>query len=162
MVLGESGVGKSLALRAAARRMQRKGYVVVTTSLLGATVREVLRQVATGLGTTPRDDADAARLWRLIADRVTENRLQQANTVLLVDDAGQAGPDVIMQIVRLARLDVTPAARWTIVLAAATCEAARWNESIRELVDLRIDVSPWIEEDTIGYVQGGTRGCGAI
>ena len=101
--------------------MQRKGYVVVTTSLLGATVREVLRQVATDLGTSPREDADAARLWRLIADRITENRLQQTNTVLLIDDAGQAGPDAIMQVVRLARLDSTPAARWT----------TRWRTSSR-------------------------------
>jgi general secretion pathway protein A len=153
VVLGESGVGKSLALRAAARRMQRKGFVVVTTSLLGTSVRELLRQVATELGTSPRDDVEMARLWRLIADRVAENRMQQTNTVLLLDDAGQAGPDAVMQIVRMAQLDSSPAARWTIVLAAQTAEAARWNESIRELVDLRIDVRPWIEEETVGYVQ---------
>jgi general secretion pathway protein A len=153
VVLGESGVGKSLALRAAARRMQRKGYVVATTSLLGSTVRELLRYVAIDLGTSPRDDADTGRLWRLIADRVAENRLQQTNTVLLIDDAGQAGPDAMMHIVRLARLDASPAARWTVVLAAQTADAARWNESIRELVDLRIDVVPWIEEDTVGYLQ---------
>ena len=62
-------------------------------------------------------------------------------------------PMCMMQIVRLARLDPSPAARWTIVLAAQTAEAARWNESIRELVDLRIDLNPWIEEDTVGYLQ---------
>ena len=50
VVLGESGVGKSLVLRAAARRMQRKGCVVVTTSLVGTSVRELLWQVATELG----------------------------------------------------------------------------------------------------------------
>ena len=85
-------------------------------------------------------------LWRLIADRIAENRLQQTNTVLLVDDAGQAGPDVMTQFVRLARLDPTPAARWTIVLAAEPQQAARWNETLRELVDLRIDLEP-VERD---------------
>ena len=79
--------------------------------------------------------------------------MQQVDTVLLVDDAGQAGPDLVTQFLRLARLDVTPAARWTIVLAAEPGQAARWNESLRNLFDLRIDVLPWTAEDTIGYLQ---------
>jgi general secretion pathway protein A len=153
VVLGEAGVGKSLALRAVARRLQRKGHAVVTTIGLGVSTREFMWQVAAGLGTSPREDADAARLWRLIADRVVENRLQRTNSILLVDDAGQAGPDLLTQVVRLARLDPTPAARWTIVLAAQPIEAARWNETLRDLVDLRIDLGPWTEHDTVGYVQ---------
>ena len=106
----------------------------------GRRTREFLWQVACGLGTTPREDADVPWLWRQIADRVAENRVQQVDTVLLVDDAGQAGPDLVTQFVRLARLDATPAARWTIVLAAEPAQAARWNETLRNLVDLRIDV----------------------
>jgi general secretion pathway protein A len=151
--LGESGVGKSLAFRAAARRLARKGHTAVSVNALGVSVRELLWQVAAGLGAAPNEDADSARLWRLVSDRLIENRLQQESTVLLIDDAGQAGPDLVSQFVRLARLDPTPAARWTIVLAAAREQAARWTESLRELVDLRIDLRPWSEEDTIGYVQ---------
>ncbi len=119
----------------------------------GLGTREFLWQVAASLGAAPRDDAEVAQLWRHIADRVAENRLQQTSTVLLVDDAGQAGPDVMTQLVRLARLDPTPAARWTIVLAAEPGQAARWSQTLRELVDLRIDLSPWSESDTIGFVQ---------
>jgi type II secretory pathway predicted ATPase ExeA len=84
---------------------------------------------------------------------VVENRLQQVDTVLLVDEAGQAGPDLVTQLVRLGRLDPAPSARWSIVLAAEPAQAARWNESLRSLVDLRIDLVPWSSEDTIGYVQ---------
>jgi type II secretory pathway predicted ATPase ExeA len=153
VVLGESGVGKSLALRAATRRLVRQGCAVVLVNSLGLSARELLWQVAAGLGAAPNDDADMARLWRLVADRVVENRLEQSNTALLIDDAGPAGPDVLNVIVRLARLDPAPAARWTIVLAATREQAARWNESLRDLVDLRIDLRPWSEEDTIGYVQ---------
>ena len=72
---------------------------------------------------------------------------------MLVDDAGQAGPDLLTQFARLARLDTTPAARWTIVLAAEPAQAARWNETLRSAVDLRIELGPWMAEDTIGYVQ---------
>jgi type II secretory pathway predicted ATPase ExeA len=48
---------------------------------------------------------------------------------------------------------LTPSANWTIVLAAEPNQAARWNETLRELVDLRIDLGPWSKQDTTGYVQ---------
>jgi general secretion pathway protein A len=126
---------------------------VALVDAAGLGSREFLWQLAASLGAAPRDDAEVAPLWRLIADRVAENRLQGMNSVLLVDDAGQAGPDVMMQLARLARLDPTPAARWTIVLAAEPHQAARWSETLRDLVDLRVDLGPWSESDTIGFVQ---------
>jgi type II secretory pathway predicted ATPase ExeA len=153
VLLGESGVGKSLLLRVARERLVRKGCAVATIDTVGVGTRDLLWQLAAALGAAPRDSSDMVHLWRLVADRIAENRLQQTSTVLLVDDAGQAGPDVMMQLVRLARLDATPDARWTIVLAAELQQAARWSESLRELVDLRIDLEPWSEADTIGYLQ---------
>jgi general secretion pathway protein A len=82
-----------------------------------------------------------------------ENRVQQIHTVLLVDDAGEAGADVVMQFVRLARLDMSAAAQWTIVLTAEPRQAARWDETLRNLVDLRIELGAWTRDDTVGYVQ---------
>jgi type II secretory pathway predicted ATPase ExeA len=153
VLLGQPGVGKSLVLDVAARKLARQKHEVVKIDTLGVSTRELLWQVAAGLGIGPREDADVQRLWRQIADRVAENRLQQVGTVLLLDDAGSAGPDAMTQIVRLARLEATPAAQWTIVLVAEPEQAARWNESLRELVDLRIDLTPWELADSIGYVQ---------
>jgi type II secretory pathway predicted ATPase ExeA len=152
-LLGESGSGKSLLLRVAAAQLSKQGRAVVLVDALGASAREFLWQVACGLGTTPREEADVSWLWRQISDRVMENRARQVDSVLLVDDAGQAGPDLATQFLRLARLDVTPAARWTMVLAAEPPQAARWNDALRNLFDLRIDVLPWSAEDTIGYLQ---------
>jgi general secretion pathway protein A len=153
VLLGESGVGKSLILQVAAERLARKDCVVATVDAVGLGTRELLWQLAANLGAAPRDTSDMVHLWRLVADRVAENRMQNIGTVLIVDDAGQTGPDVLTQIVRLARLDATPAARWTIVLAAEALQAARWSETLRELVDLRIDLEPWSEADTVGFVQ---------
>lgn len=152
-LLGDAGVGKSLVLQVAAAQLARRGSAVVVVDALGASSREVLWQIAGGLGTTPREDADVAWLWRQVADRVVENRMQQVATVVLVDDAGQAGPDLMTQFARLARLDTSPAARWTIVLAAEPGQAGRWNETLRNVVDLRIEVPAWTNEDTVGYVQ---------
>jgi type II secretory pathway predicted ATPase ExeA len=153
VLLGEAGIGKSLILRVAAKRLIRSGSVAVVIDALGASVREVLWNLACGLKTAPRGDADITWLWRQIADRVAENRMQQVPIVLLVDDAGQAGPDLVTQFARLVRLDTSPTAQWTIVLAAEAAQAARWNDSLRSAVDLRIEVGPWSVTDTIGYVQ---------
>jgi type II secretory pathway predicted ATPase ExeA len=153
VVLGEPGVGKTLSLRAAARRLTRKGHTVVMVSGLGLSSRELIWQIADGLRAAPDKDADVASLWRQVAARVAESRLHQASAVLLHDDAGQAGPDMLNQFVRLAQLDPTPAARWTIVLAAERDQTGRWTQALRELVDLRIDLQSWSEEDTIGFVQ---------
>lgn len=153
VLLGEPGVGKTLLLQSASRKLARSSHAVVRSALVGLSTRELLWQVAAGLGASPRDDDDTARLWRLITDRVIENRVQGVHTILLLDDVGQAGPDLITQLVRLTRLDPSPASRWTIVLTAEPAQARRWNESLRELIDLRIDLPPWAEADTIGFVQ---------
>jgi general secretion pathway protein A len=154
-LLGESGFGKTLLLKVAARRLARNSCLVASVDCEGLTTREMLWQITTGLAATPREDADVGRLWRQIADRVLENRLQQVATVLLIDNAGQAGPDVLTQLMRLSRLEPTPAARWTLVLAAEPAQAVRWPETLRKLVDLRIDLHRWELEDTVGYVQTG-------
>jgi type II secretory pathway predicted ATPase ExeA len=152
-LVGEAGVGKSLFLQAAARRLSRQGRAVALVDVAGASTREFLWNVAVGLATSPSNEFDNSRLWRQITDRVHENRMQQINTVLLVDDAGQAGPDVMAQIARLLRLDPSPAACWTILLAAEPAQATRWSSALRESVDLRIDLPAWELEDSVGYVQ---------
>jgi general secretion pathway protein A len=153
VLLGESGVGKSLLIRVAADRLTRKGVAVAVVDAVGIGPRDFLWQLAAALGAAPRDSADQVHLWRLITDRLAENRLQQKSTALLVDDAGQAGPDVLLQIARLARLGVAADTRCTLVLAAEPRQAARWNETIRDQVDLRIDLEPWSETDTTGFLQ---------
>ncbi|HVT27879.1 MAG TPA: AAA family ATPase [Lacipirellulaceae bacterium] len=171
VLLGDCGVGKSLVLRLAAAQLRRQGCALAAVDALGASTREFLWQVASGLGTTPRDDAEVPWLWRQIADRISENRAQQVDTVLLVDDAGQSGPDMLTQLARLARLSPAPdrspereevRGAWTIVLAAGPAQAARWDETIRNLVDLRIDLYPWTADDTIGYVQTALVDAGRI
>jgi general secretion pathway protein A len=153
LLMGQSGVGKSLTLRAAARQLQRQEHAVVLLDATAVSARELAWQIACGLVGGPREDSDLVRLWRLITDRVVENRMQQKHTVLLVDEAGQAGPDVLSQFVRLARLDPSPSARWTMVLTAEQEQAERWNATLRDLVDLRIDLVAWSAEDTIGFLQ---------
>jgi len=39
------------------------------------------------------------------------------------------------------------------VLTAEQAQAARWTDTLRAAVDLRIELGPWTAEDTIGYIQ---------
>jgi len=87
-----------------------------------------------------------------LTDRINENRLQQVPTLLLLDNADQAGPDLLMHLLRLANF--YSADGWlTLVLAANRARASRLGDGLLELVDLRIDLLPWDELDTTGYLQ---------
>jgi type II secretory pathway predicted ATPase ExeA len=161
-LLGQSGVGKSLVLQVAARKLRRQRRAVASLSALAATPRELLWNLAAGMGAAPFGDNDVLQLWRRVTDRVAENSLQQMHTVLLVDDVGQAGHDVVMQLARLSRLESSSATRWTIVLAAEPSQAEDWHSTLRDLVDLRIDLGNWSADDTVGFVQTALVEAGCI
>jgi type II secretory pathway predicted ATPase ExeA len=118
--------------------------------------------VTSQLGAVPRGDDDLPRLWQRLSDRLAENRWQNLATVLLVDDAGQAGPDLAQQLARLTRLETDPAARWTLILAAESEDLDRWPAALLHAVDLRIDLYPWSENDTIDYVQHSLVDAGSM
>jgi general secretion pathway protein A len=153
VLVGEAGAGKTTLFSESARRLRQAGCHVAIANASGVSPREFLWQVAVQLQTTPTTDSDVARLWRMIVDRIVENRLQGVSTVLLVDNAGEAGVDVLNQIVRLTRADATTAAKWTVLLSSETAQTQAWRTELRELIDLRIDVEAWEAEDTIGFVQ---------
>lgn len=153
VLLGDVGAGKSLTMQVAAQVFQRAGKQLALVDALGTSTRELFWNVANQLGATPRADDDVVQLWRRIADCVDQNRRLQIDTVLFVDDAGNAGPDLMTQLIRLTRIDPLAQARWTVVLSAQSQQAASWPAALRQLIDLRIDLVPWEEEDTAGYVQ---------
>src|SRR4051794_14233339 len=160
VLLGGSGAGKSLLLKVAARQLARKGAAAVLADAVGASARELLWQIACGLGATPREDADLPWLWRRVVDRLTENSMRRVKSVLLVDDAGQAGPDLVAQFGRLARLDAGPHAGWTVVLAAEPDPAARWDDSLRGVGGLRVEIGSWAGGDKVGFFQNALGGAG--
>jgi len=161
-LIGERGLGKSTVLARAESRLARRGFQVARVETLGVSQRELLWQVTSQLGAVPRGEDDLPRLWRRLSDRLAENRWQDLATVLLVDDAGQAGPDLAQQLARLARLETDSAARWTLILAAEPHELSRWPDALLHMVDLRIDLYPWSENDTIDYVQHSLVDAGCV
>jgi type II secretory pathway predicted ATPase ExeA len=153
LVLGEAGWGKSLVLDLFAEECQSANWHVAPLNLLGLSVREFQWRLAELLHAAPRTSDDGLRLARRLEERWQQNSLQQENTVLLLDDADQAGADVLTQLVRLAQLPASQVGNLTIVLAARGSQANRLGSRLLDLVDLRIDLEPWDAEDTTGYLQ---------
>jgi type II secretory pathway predicted ATPase ExeA len=153
LLLGESGIGKSLILQVAARSLKRAGKVVVLFDPVGASRTRLYWQVANQLGISSAAEDDLTQLWSRIADRIHENRTQQLDTVLLVDDADSATPDLMTELLRLPQLDPQIDARWTTVLAASPAGTRQWTESLCQQIDLRIDLERWDEPETVGFIQ---------
>jgi general secretion pathway protein A len=159
VLLGERGVGKSLLLQRYAGERRQRGSGVALIGLAGLSQRELLWQVAAGLSLAPQPEDDAIRLFRRLADAAAA-RMAGISTLLLLDDAEQVGADTRTQILRL--LSLGSGAPWlTLVIAAGLRAAARLGEELLDAADLRIDLEPWSEADTIGYLQHALVEAGA-
>lgn len=152
ILVGMRGVGKSLAARRFAARCRREGRPVATAGLAGLSPRELLWQIAAQWSLAPRPTEDAIALFRRIAEFSATARLRNASALLLLDDAEQAGPDVRAQLLRL--LALGGGSPWlTLVLTSSPEAVGRIGEELLDAVDLRIDLEPWSESETVGYVQ---------
>jgi general secretion pathway protein A len=152
LLMGPSGVGKSLLLEVFAGEIRNAGHAAARLSLLGIDAHEFLWILAAELGLNPDRSAGMFRLCRSVADRIIENRYQQLDTVVLLDDADQAEAEVLAQVTRLVQSDLTPQARLTVALACRGDRPGWLGQQLLELVDLRIDVEPWEEPDTAAYL----------
>ncbi|QDU54172.1 AAA family ATPase [Aeoliella mucimassa] len=156
------GLGKTVVLEEAGRHHLRDGKYVASIDAFGLTPREFLWQVACAFETQPALGDSVSRLWQKLADSATEHAWRGEQGLVLIDDAGQAGPDLCQQMVRLVRLASNLGAAWNLVLAATPSEASRWPDTLLELMDLRIELYAWDEETTFDYLQHALMSAGRL
>ncbi|MEM6329698.1 MAG: AAA family ATPase [Planctomycetota bacterium] len=164
-LLGEPGEGKTTVLHATAaagKRSALRGAAVAMVDAVALSPRELLWQAASQLGAAPDPGDDTPRLWRRVEDRLCHLRWQGMPAVLLVDDADAAGPDAERTLVRLAGLESAPDARWTIILATRPARLAKLDDALLHRIDLRVDLFPWTEQDTAGFVQHALIDAGCL
>ena len=152
LLLGRSGTGKSLILDRLASNLRHGGAQVANISLLGVGLHEFLWLLAAELGLNPDRKENPFSLWRSLIDRIAENRYQQLDTVILFDDADRALPEVLDHLVRLIQSDRGLPTSLVLVLAAPADHITRIGSRLLDLAELRIDLDPWEESDTGGYL----------
>jgi general secretion pathway protein A len=164
LLLGPSGCGKSLVMEVFARGLRRGGAQVANVNLFGIDLHEFLWLVSAELGINPDRNTDLFQLWRGLLDRLSENRYQQLDTVLLLDDADEAPQAVVDHVIRLVQADNAAGGRLTVALSATTAPASsavRLSSRLLELADLRIDLDAWEPGDTVQYVNAALAQAGS-
>jgi general secretion pathway protein A len=162
LVLAPPGGGKSVLLTVLAEQLRRSQRQVAHFNLLGLSAADFLWQLASQWGIAFDDDSPLRAIWRAIGDRLVENRCQRVDSVILLDDCDEAGPEALEAVARLAQLDLSSEARLTIVVAAETGRAAALGSRLLELADLRVDLDPWEAADTESYVASALKSAGAV
>jgi type II secretory pathway predicted ATPase ExeA len=121
---------------------------------------EFLWQLTRQLGADLDPEASVSRIWRSLVDRLSINRYQHINTVLLLDDVDEATSDVLTSITRLAAWEPVPESRLSIVLAGREGCQQRMDRRLLELCELRIDIVPWEYDDTADYLKASLEKAG--
>lgn len=160
LLLGPSGVGKTVVLETFAAQVRSAGGAASVTSLIGLRPAELLWQLAAAWGTNPASSATSFALWRAVSDRLAEHRFQQLTTAVLLDDADEAAGDTLDVVVRLAQADLAPASRLLIVLAGPPDRLSQFGTRLLELADLRVDLEPWDEAEVGAYLTEVLRRAG--
>ena len=92
-------------------------------------------------------------VWRKITDRLAANRYQQLDTVLLLDEAGEAAAGVLQQLLRLIQFGVESACGLSIVLATSGKSVGRLGPRLLDLAELRVELETWSPEETASFLQ---------
>ena len=137
------------------------GDRVASLDLFGLTPREFYFRLASELGAEPWAGDDATTLQRRLADRVVADRALGVGVTLLVDGADQAGADTLSHLQRVLRSEQLGHGRVGVVIAADPARLVRLGDLVEQVIDLRVDLEPWDEGDTIEYLQVGLVEAGA-
>jgi len=153
LLLGEPGSGKTTLLESFHDELRGSGCLTAMVNVAGLSPQELLWTIAVKLRTPVENDGNLFTLWRALNDRFTELRFLREQTVILIDDAGLASTDVLMQLYRLAHSEPASEARLSIILAATKTSLPRVGRHLLELVDLKIELPAWSTAETRALVE---------
>jgi len=152
LVMAAEGCGKSHLAAMAVRRLGGLGAETALLSLRGLAPGDWIEMLLERLPLDPQSRAEPLRPWQKLENRLRENTLMERPTLLVFDDIDEAAADALDGIARLVGAAEPRFAR-TVVLATATPTGlSRVPASIRQRAALRIELSPWSEDDVAAFL----------
>jgi type II secretory pathway predicted ATPase ExeA len=152
LLLGEAGCGKSLLLEVFCSELRRRDCQTALISLYGLDSRAFLWLLASTWCIPAEPHASTFELWLAVRDRLCEHRLQSLSTVLLLDDADEASPEVLETIYRLTQGESSTSSNLTLVVAGRSTNGRSPRSRFWELAELRIDLECWDLDETNRYL----------
>jgi general secretion pathway protein A len=152
LLLGAPGTGKTMLLRRFCDLSRRQGLAVSLIGGRGCDERSLVHQLIRDWHVTVLGTPDVADLWNLLADRLVELRYEQTACLVALDDAHLASTAVKQQVERLAHLAGSAQTQLTLLLASTPEDAGRLGQEWLDQIELRIDLTPWTEEETAHHI----------
>lgn len=156
LVVGPSGVGKSITLRRFARELDEGRYRVIALSTLPSTPAGFLRSLSRELGLPMR--LHTTDLFDQVRAALTERGKKGPHLVLVLDDAEGMRVSVIDTIRRLTAGNLDQDESFSIVLAGTdallhTLQKHADLAPLRSRINFTWQLSPYGVEDTRNYVR---------
>lgn len=160
LVVGGEGFGKSHLCAMAARRLGGCGAEVAMLSLRGLTAGDWIELLLERLPLDALSRAEPLRPWQKLENRLRENTLMERPTALVFDDLDRAPVDAIDGVERLISAAEPRYARVVVVATASPDGLPRLSGGIRQRAAVRIELSPWGEDDVAGFLARSLRRVG--
>lgn len=152
LVMAAEGCGKSHLAAMAVRRLGGLGAETALLSLRGLAEGDWLELLLERLPLDPLCRAEPLRPWQKLENRLRENMLMERPTVFLFDDLDEAPADALDGIARLVGAAEPRFARTVVVATATPAGLPRVPAAIRQRAALRIELTPWTEDDVAGFL----------
>jgi type II secretory pathway predicted ATPase ExeA len=139
VVVGDTGAGKTVAVRAAVAALDRTKYTVVYLANPSGGCRGLYVAIATALGATPRFHK-AEAINQAAALLAAEEHERHRRVILLIDEAHLLSPEQLEEVRLLSNAELDSASPFAGILLGQPTLAARLRQGVFAALDQRISV----------------------
>lgn len=161
MITGESGRGKTTAVRSYMKNMNTSLYKVIYTSLSTLTVSEFYKHLAVELGITPM--FRKTDNFRNIQAEITRSAIERRITpIIIIDEANYINNAVLNDLKMLFNFEMDSRDRAVVLLVGLpqlnnTMRLAA-NEPLRQRITMNFNIDSLTKDESISYIKSKITG----